>query len=133
MKQSPCHFCRNLGRWDSIGSTLACPDCLETLAASDEDGVCVVEAASHRPCVLCGNRRTVRWQTYPRSEAWDVVLAVDLCGRHVRALAARSLCRHAFLALRQWLGKHGLGSNDVFLLHDAFYDSKGTALQPVKA
>ena len=55
---------------------------------------------------------------------------IDLCAEHIRALAGRRLGPHAFEQLRQQLYSLGLEVAQIFLLHEAFYDAHGRALQP---
>jgi hypothetical protein len=55
---------------------------------------------------------------------------IDLCAEHIRALAGRRLGPHAFEQLRQQLYSLGLEVAQIFLLHEAFYDANGRALQP---
>jgi hypothetical protein len=55
---------------------------------------------------------------------------MDLCGDHIRALISRHLLQHSFLKLRRLLASLELRTEHIFLLHEAFYDQKGLALQP---
>jgi hypothetical protein len=55
---------------------------------------------------------------------------IELCPEHIRALVARRLGPHAFEQLRRQLQVLGLEVAEVFLLHEAFYDPMGRALQP---
>jgi hypothetical protein len=55
---------------------------------------------------------------------------MDLCPEHVRALLGRRLSTSAFEQLRRRLRTLDLGVEQIFLLHDAFYDERGRALQP---
>lgn len=57
-------------------------------------------------------------------------VAIDLCAEHLRCLLGRRLSTYAFLQLRRQLQALGLRSQDLFLLHDGFYDGQGQALQP---
>jgi hypothetical protein len=59
-------------------------------------------------------------------------IAIDLCPRHLRGLIGRRLDRGSFLVLARQLGAAGLQTGRIFLLHDAFYDQNGRALQPVE-
>ena len=56
---------------------------------------------------------------------------MDLCPEHLRGLLGRRLGAHAFQQLRQ-LAKVGVKVENVFLLHEAFYDRSGLALQPAR-
>jgi hypothetical protein len=55
---------------------------------------------------------------------------MDLCPEHLRGLVGRWLGPYAFNQLRRQLSQLGLEPEDLFLLHRAFYDDKGRALQP---
>jgi hypothetical protein len=57
-------------------------------------------------------------------------VAINLCPEHLRGLIGRRLGPYAFHQLRRQLKRVGIGSEHVFLLHRAFYDSQGRALQP---
>jgi hypothetical protein len=57
-------------------------------------------------------------------------LAIDLCAEHLRALLGRRLVPFAFNQLRRQIHALGLEVDDLFLLHGAFYDNQGRALQP---
>jgi hypothetical protein len=57
-------------------------------------------------------------------------LAFDLCPEHFRALIGRRLDRRTFRKLRTELFRLGLAPQHIFLLHEAFYDERGQALQP---
>jgi hypothetical protein len=58
-------------------------------------------------------------------------VAIDLCSTHLRALLGRGLEPGAFLELARQLQAAGLAPGRIFLLHEAFYDRHGRALQPV--
>lgn len=92
------------------------------------EGSPMIERTDRRRCAVCHHLGTVRYVTFPLHTRRPV--EVELCSEHVRALVARRLGPHAFEQLRRQL--HGLGMEvaDVFLLHDAFYDDHGRALQP---
>jgi hypothetical protein len=55
---------------------------------------------------------------------------MQLCGPHMRCLLARDLPAPAFHRLRRRLAALRIDVQSVFLLHDAFYDARGRALQP---
>jgi hypothetical protein len=55
---------------------------------------------------------------------------IDLCPEHLRGLLGRRLSAPAFGQLRRRLQQLGLDVERIFLLHDAFYDPQGKALQP---
>jgi hypothetical protein len=103
-----------------------CPDCEEALAVGE--GEPLVERAERNACAVCGLVGTVRYLTFPLES--DAVLEIDLCGRHFRELLGRRLGVFAFLQLRRQLQIVNLDAGQIFLLHDAFYDADGQALQP---
>jgi hypothetical protein len=55
-----------------------------------------------------------------------------LCADHFRALLGRRLGPMAFQVLQRRLQKLRLNAEQIFLLHEVFYDSLGRALQPVE-
>jgi hypothetical protein len=67
--------------------------------------------------------------TYPLRAA--AAVEIDLCAAHFRALLRRGLDRAAFHHLTRKLRRVGVTPSQVFLLHEAFYDREGHALQPV--
>jgi hypothetical protein len=67
--------------------------------------------------------------TYPLHGRTPVEM--DLCGEHLRALIGRRLGPAVFWELCRKLAELGLQREQVFLLHEAFYDSKGQSLQPI--
>jgi hypothetical protein len=56
----------------------------------------------------------------------------QLCAEHLRALVGRRLGPHAFEQIRRQLTRLDLNVTDIFLLHEAFYDEHGRALQPAE-
>ena len=109
----PCSRCADQSRWwDRIAGKTYCPNCLEALAMGEGDPM--VARTDQRRCAL-HSRRPVE---------------MELCSEHVRALVGRRLGPHAFEQLRRQLHGLGLESAEVFLLHEAFYDEHGRALQP---
>jgi hypothetical protein len=122
-----CSRCRATGcPWDQIGGVRICPDCQETLIRGD--GAPLSIAAEPRRCAACGSVGTVPFVTVPL-RAKPVV--IDLCPTHLRGLLRRSLDSAAFLELARQLHAAGLVPGRIFLLHEAFYDRHGQALQPV--
>jgi hypothetical protein len=103
-----------------------CPDCEESLIKGESAPL--VERAEPRRCAVCGQGGTLRYLTYPLECGTPVEM--DLCARHFRALLGRCLDRGAYEQLRRKLRARGLGVDQIFLLHDAFYDDQGVALQP---
>jgi len=112
--------------WDRIGGTSICPDCQEMLIRGEGEPI-RLNSEPHR-CAACGLSGTVPFVTVPlRARA----VVIDLCPTHLRALLGRRLECAAFQELaRQLLGLN-LVPGRIFLLHEAFYDRNGFALQPV--
>jgi hypothetical protein len=81
-----------------------------------------------RPCSACGVSGTLPFITVPLHAR---AVAIDLCPAHLLGLLGRRLDRSAYLELSRLLHAVGLETGRVFLLHEAFYDRKGKALQPV--
>jgi hypothetical protein len=73
---------------------------------------------------------TLRFVTFPLDQRTAVEM--DLCADHVRSLIGRRLNARAFQNLRGQLQDLGLRAEQVFLLHEAFYDRHGRALQPAR-
>ena|ERR1700722_17112078 len=112
--------------WDRIGGTSVCPDCQETLVRGEGEPLRL--PLDERHCAACGSVGTLLFVTVPlRSRA----VAIDLCPTHLRALLGRALERSAFLELARQLHAAELTPGRIFLLHEAFYDRQGQALQPV--
>ncbi len=123
----PCCRCKNAERaWDRIAGKAYCPDCQEGLVL----GVAapLKERTEKNPCAACGRQGTVRYLTFPLQS--DTPVEMDLCAEHLRALLGRRLGPYAFHQIRRRLHLLGLGVELIFLLHDAFYDENGRALQP---
>ncbi len=124
-----CSRCGDDSRdWDRVGGKSCCPHCLELLAAGETEPI--VERIDACRCAICYHLGTVRYLTYPLH--CERPIEVDLCGEHLRAIVARRLGPHAFEQLRRQLSLIELRPSDIFLLHDAFYDHHGRALQPVE-
>ncbi len=124
----PCCRCADRARfWDRIGGKTYCPGCLEAVITGE--AIAIRERADRRRCAICHHPVTLRYLTFPLQSRRPVEF--DLCGEHLRALAARRLGPHAFTQLRRQLTRIGLDVAMIFLLHDAFYDDHGRALQPV--
>jgi hypothetical protein len=104
-----------------------CPDCQESLAHGD--GPPLVEPVEPRPCAVCRRKGALRYLTYPLHTAEP--LEMDLCGAHFQALLARRLDGAAYHGLVRQLRALGVRPQQVFLLHEAFYDGQGRPLQPV--
>jgi hypothetical protein len=125
--QIPCCRCSDSTRpWDRIAGKTYCPNCLECLAVGEGDPL--VERTDKRRCAVCHHQGTIRYLTFPLHSHRPVEM--DLCAEHLRAMVGRRLGPHAFEQLRRQLYALGLEVADVFLLHEAFYDEQGRAIQP---
>lgn len=125
---TPCIHCEATGvPWDCLAGKVCCPDCMEAMVRG-EGPAFIARLEDHRCCV-CSLQGTVAFRTVSLDRR---VLAFDLCRGHLRGLLARRLDRRAFAKFRGQLAAVGVQVNRVFLLHDAFYDEKGRALQPVE-
>ena len=80
-------------------------------------------------CAICAQTGTLRYLTYPLH--LKEPLEIDLCGEHLQALLYRRLDRTAFQHLVERLEDVGVQTQQIFLLHNAFYDPAGRPLQPV--
>ncbi len=124
----PCSRCGASGcRWDRLGERPCCPDCQERLAQGVADPF--VALTHKRPCAVCGRNASLGLLTFPLGSKSAVEM--DLCPNHFRALLGRSLDPRGYRALRRRLEALRLTPRNVFLLHEAFYDDLGRALQPV--
>jgi hypothetical protein len=122
-----CCRCSGLARgWDRIADKAYCPDCQEGVVIGE--AAPIVERTERKRCTICSAEGTVRFLTFPLNSLQSVEM--DLCPEHLRALLGRRLGTHAFAQLRRQLAHLGLNVNDIFLLHDAFYDPQGRPLQP---
>jgi hypothetical protein len=123
----PCCRCGDKARgWDSIAGKPYCPDCEEAIVQGE--GEPLIARTQSRPCTACHTIGSVTVQTFPLQ--YEQPLEMDLCPEHLRCLLGRKLPTHAFAQLRRQLSQLGLDVDDVFLLHEAFYDAKGRARQP---
>jgi hypothetical protein len=126
--QAPCIRCQATGcPWDRIAGKPMCPDCQEQLILGG--GPPLVEKVEKRTCVICQHNGTLRYVTYPLHAARPVEL--DLCSLHYQSLLGRRLDGYAIKQLTRLLQPLGIKAQQLFLLHEAFYDEKGRALQPV--
>jgi hypothetical protein len=122
-----CSGCRrSRQRWDRIAGKPYCPNCEEELILGIAESLC--ERTERKACVICSRLGTVRYLTFPLGATPP--LEMDLCPKHLRGLLARSLKQYPFRELQRKLRCVGLEVKQVFLLHDAFYDADGYALQP---
>jgi hypothetical protein len=123
----PCSQCHAVGcHWGQIARRPFCPDCQESLARGTTPALVV--PAERRPCSVCGSLGVTTYLTFPL--AVPDPLEIDLCRDHFRALVSRQLKPAEYMHLRHALREHRLSPEDVFLLHEAFYDARGHALQP---
>jgi len=99
---------------------------MEALAVGEADPI--AEKTDKRRCTVCNHLGTVRFMTFPLSSHRPVEM--DLCSEHVLAFVGRRLGPHAFEQLRRQLEAFELKVSDIFLLHEAFYDELGRAIQP---
>lgn len=125
---APCARCQTAGcPWDRIAGEIVCPDCQELLVLGE--GAPLVVRVEPRCCAVCGQRGTIRYLTHPLHTRQPV--EIDLCALHFRTLLGRRLDRSSLEQLGRQLQTLGLSPRQVFLLHEAFYDDNGKALQPV--
>jgi hypothetical protein len=123
-------ICCRCGRgercWDRIAGKAYCPSCQELLALAEAPAV--VEKTEKKRCAVCNRLGTVCFHSFPLQT--QTAVAIDLCAEHLRGLIGRRLGPYAFSQLRRQLRQVGLGVEHLFLLHEAFYDGQGRALQP---
>jgi hypothetical protein len=125
---APCSQCEVAGcQWDRIADLPFCPDCEEALALG-EAGSLVIRTQPHL-CAICDRPGTVSFLTFPLHN--QSILEMQLCPDHFRALLGRRLGPQAFQMLHRRLHHIGVAADQVFLLHEVFYDAFGRALQPV--
>jgi hypothetical protein len=92
------------------------------------EGNALIERTERKQCIICSRVGTIRFLTYPlRTKA---PVEIDVCAEHLRALIGRNLRPQAYRHLCRRLAQLHLSSGEIFLLHDAFYDKTGRALQP---
>jgi hypothetical protein len=112
--------------WDRIADKAYCPDCQEAVVVGRAEPI--IERTRKQRCAVCSAEGTVAFGSFPLNSLQAI--EVELCPEHLRGLLGRRLGTHAFAQLRRQLAQLGLSVNDIFLLHDAFYDPQGRALQP---
>jgi hypothetical protein len=123
----PCCRCgESAVGWDRINEKAYCPECQEAIIQGE--GEPLVETTCRRPCVVCATVGAVTVETFPRGSIRAVEM--QLCPYHLRGLLGRSLGEAAYTQLRRRLRGLGIAVAEVFLLHEAFYDTHGRALQP---
>ena len=123
----PCHRCSaGERRWDRIAGQAICPNCQELMIIGEAPPLMV--PAERTRCAVCNQMGSLRFQTFPLQS--DAAVEIDLCAEHLRSMLGRRLGPHAFHQIRRKLFALGISVEDIFLLHGAFYDSQGHALQP---
>lgn len=123
----PCCFCGAEGcRWDRVNGLPYCPDCQEALVQGHAAPLTL--RTERCRCALCNRLGCLHFLTFPLRAPEPVEM--DLCGPHFRALLGRRLDPGGFARLRRLLAMLRLSSQTIFLLHEAFYDEHGHALQP---
>ena len=88
----------------------------------------MIERTVRNHCAVCDQVGTVCFETFPLQAEGPVY--IELCPEHLRGLLGRKLGPHAFHQLRRRLVQLGLDVEEIFLLHGAFYDGQGRAIQP---
>jgi hypothetical protein len=126
-KLACCRCERNDRAWDRIAGKAYCPSCQELLALGECEPL--IERTQPERCAVCNKLGTLCFHSFPLQRT--VPVAIDLCAEHLRALLGRRLGPYAYHQLRRQLENCGVGVDDLFLLHGAFYDRQGRALQPV--
>ena len=122
-----CCRCQSARRnWDRIAGKAYCPECQEQLVLGL--AAPLTEPTEKKPCAACGRLGSVCFLTFPLQSNSPVEM--DLCPEHLRALVGRRLRPEAYRRLCRRLAQLRLSSGEIFLLHDAFYDKNGRALQP---
>lgn len=126
--ERPCCRCAAAGcPWDRVAGGPLCSDCQDLLALGV--GEPLVEPLKAGACACCGRPRVVRFQTDPLQASASI--EIELCPEHFRDLLCRRLDLTALTELGRRLRRLGIEPRQVFLLHEAFYDETGQALQPV--
>ncbi|HEV3205191.1 MAG TPA: hypothetical protein VGY77_12440 [Gemmataceae bacterium] len=125
----PCSRCERIeGCWDRIAGKAYCPHCQEMLVMGE--GEPLIEQTEENRCAVCSRLGTVCFHSFPLQAVRPV--AIDLCPAHLRHLLGRCLGSYAYHQLRRQLNLIGIPSENLFLLHSAFYDDQGHALQPAR-
>jgi hypothetical protein len=124
-----CSRCQAVGcPWDRIAGRALCPDCQNLLVRGEAPAL--IESPRRAPCAVCRKPLTLPYVTFPLHTI--VPLELDLCAEHIQALIARRLDAGALTTLARLLQTLGVTVQQVFLLHEAFYDAQGRPLQPVR-
>ena len=127
--ETVCSRCPHQGPWDRLAGKPICPDCQEGLALGE--GQALVERAEKKLCAICSRLGTLCYRTLPLRA--NTLIELDLCAEHFRDLIGRRLGPYAFQQVRRQLQTLNVDVAQLFLLHDAFYDGHGRALQPACA
>jgi hypothetical protein len=114
--------------WDRVAGKAYCPNCQEAIALGE--AAPLMERPEQRRCSICDRAGTVRFLTFPLNHA--AALELDVCSLHLADLVARKLSRHAFRQLQRQLLSLNVQTDEVFLLHNEFYDREGQALRPAE-
>jgi hypothetical protein len=123
----PCCRCGGVSQsWDRIADKAYCPNCEEAIIVGEAPPL--IERMEKKRCTICACSGTVPYVTFPHNALHTVEM--DLCPEHLRGLMGRRLGSHAFSQLRRQLQQLSVRVADIFLLHEAFYDTNGRALQP---
>ena len=124
---APCSRCGNDERdWDRLAALVLCTECQESLVLGRAAPLRL--RTGSKPCAACLSPGTISFLTFPLHSR--VPVEMNLCGPHLRSLLSRKLAAPAFNRLRRRLSEVGIDVQRVFLLHRAFYDTHGRALQP---
>lgn len=122
-----CERCSATGQpWDRIAGKWYCPNCQEGVAQGETAPI--REEPEAIPCVVCAGRRTVSFLTFPLHSRTPIEM--NLCSDHLQRLLSRRLGPYAFIQIRRQLRALALVPDDIFLLHNEFYDMHGQALRP---
>jgi hypothetical protein len=124
----PCGRCSAIGcHWDRLADHPVCPDCQVELLRGESEPL--ILRRERRSCAICEQLGTIRYTTFPLHESEPI--EIDLCPAHLRDLMARRLTPRAYQRLRRQLNLLGLAVEQIFLLHESFYDESGSALRPM--
>ncbi len=141
----PCDVCKSTGcPWDRLGYDprtgdwkTICPDCQQEAVVSG------THARFHLVwghCVCCDDPFTGCRGGFPRKVTPVLtfplhtkrVLRLEFCAAHFHEFVGRRLGSWRLIILHRRLHWLGVCPRRVFLLHEAFYDHAGKALQPVE-
>ncbi len=124
---TPCERCENeTNLWDRLAGHVLCPECIEQMMIGIAPPI--REPVTDVRCAICAALGVTFETNLHRSR---IAVHVPLCGDHLRDLAARRLDPPSFSVLYARLKNLSINRQKIFLLHDAFYDERGKALNPV--